>query len=83
MRITSLCLVLAAGVAAAVAQTSTTASPRGKNFPQNGMVYITKEGRVLNMDEMRAAMRMGVPIHIQFTRQGKKMIVERVVVDND
>lgn len=44
---------------------------------------MTKDGRVLTSEEMKAATEMGVPIHIKFTRKGRKMIVDRVVVDNE
>jgi hypothetical protein len=77
-------LTLIAMAAVSLAQTSHgETSPDKKVTAESGVIYMTKEGRVLNKEELGAAIRMGVPIHIQFTPRGRKMVVERVVVDND
>lgn len=77
-------LALAFATTLAVGQTSpATTSLDGKAVSRNAMIYMTKEGRILDRDDMRAAMKMGVPIHINFIRQGKKLVVDRVIVDND
>lgn len=77
-------LALAAAAPLAGAQTLPETAPRGgKAIAGKGMIYMTKDGQVLDRDEMRAAIKMGVPVHIKLTRQGRKMIVERVIVDNE
>jgi hypothetical protein len=70
-------LALAFATTLAVAQTSpATTSLDGKAVSRNAMIYITKDGRILDKDDMRAAMKI-------FVRQGKKLVVDRVIVDNE
>jgi len=46
-------------------------------------VYATKSGRVLTEDEIRARIRVGLPVHVRYTNQGDTRVINRVILDDD
>jgi hypothetical protein len=47
------------------------------------VVYVTRSGKVLDADAMRAKIKMGVPVYLHFAGSGSHMFVDRVTVDVD
>ncbi len=47
------------------------------------VVYTTKGGKTLTDADVRAKIRVGVPVHVHFTGQGDARMVDRVIVDED
>jgi hypothetical protein len=56
--------------------------PRHYRFGEK-VVYVTKSGRVLDEDMVRTRIKVGIPVHVQFTGEGDNMVVNRVVLDED
>jgi hypothetical protein len=56
--------------------------PRTYHFGKE-VVYVTKSGKVLEPDVVRTRIRIGIPVHVQFTTEGDNMLVNRVVLDED
>jgi hypothetical protein len=44
--------------------------------------YVTRSGKNLSDDEVRARIKIGSPIHIRFTKHENDMVVDRVTVDD-
>jgi hypothetical protein len=51
--------------------------------PGKEVVYVTRSGKVLDADAMRARIKMGIPVHLHFAGTGNHMFVDRVTVDVD
>lgn len=47
------------------------------------VVYATKSGRVLTDDEVRARIRVGLPVSVHYVTQGDARVINRVIVDDD
>jgi hypothetical protein len=56
--------------------------PRTYHFGKE-VVYVTKSGKVLDQDVVQTRIKVGVPVHVQFTGEGDNMMVNRVIVDED
>jgi len=56
--------------------------PRTYHFGKE-VVYVTRSGTVLEPDVVRTRIKIGVPVHVQFTGEADNMIVNRVVLDED
>ena len=56
--------------------------PRTYHFGKE-VVYVTKSGTVLDPDVVRARIKVGAPVHVQFTGEGDNMVVNRVILDED
>src|SRR5712671_1360214 len=56
--------------------------PRHYRFGDK-VVYVTKSGAVLDEDAVRTRIKVGIPVHVQFSGEGDNMIVNRVVLDED
>jgi len=56
--------------------------PRHYRFGKK-VVYVTKGGKELDEDMVRKEVRIGVPVHVEYTGEGDNMVVSRVVVDED
>ena len=59
-----------------------TSGPRTYHFGKE-VVYVTRGGKVLEPDVVRTRIKVGIPVHVQFTGEGDNMIVNRVVLDED
>jgi len=44
--------------------------------------YVTRSGATLTDDQVRARIRIGLPIHIRWAKHDNDMIVDRVIVDD-
>ena len=47
------------------------------------MVYVTKSGKELDEDAVKTRVRVGVPVHVEYSGEGDSMMVNRVVLDED
>ena len=56
--------------------------PRTYHFAKE-VVYVTKSGTVLEPDIVRTRIKVGVPVHVQFTGEGDNVMVNRVILDED
>jgi hypothetical protein len=56
--------------------------PRHYRFGEK-VVYVTRSGTVLDEDAVRTRIKVGIPVHVQFTGEGDNMVVNRVVLDED
>ena len=56
--------------------------PRTYHFGKE-VVYVTRSGKVLEPDVVRTRIKVGIPVHLQFTGEADNMIVNRVVLDED
>jgi len=56
--------------------------PRTYHFGKE-VVYVTKSGKVLEPDVVQTRIKVGIPVHVQFTGEGDRMIVNRVILDED
>jgi hypothetical protein len=59
-----------------------TSGPRTYHFGKE-VVYVTKSGKVIEPDVVRTRIKVGIPVHVQFTGEGENMMVNRVVLDED
>jgi hypothetical protein len=59
-----------------------TVGPRHYRFGKRG-VYVTKSGKELDEETVRARVRVGVPIRVHYVGEGDDMMVDRVVLDED
>jgi hypothetical protein len=46
------------------------------------VVYATKGGRVLTDEDVRARIRVGLPVSVQYMTQGDSRIINRVIIDD-
>src|SRR5215472_9669451 len=80
---------------AQVSQTSTTdgspgsvivlsesSGPRTYRFGKT-VTYVTRSGKMLDADVVRARVKVGVPVRIHFVGTGDNMMVDRVILDED
>ena len=49
----------------------------------DSVTYVTKKGRVLTADEVRARMRVGAPVSVTYATEGSDRVVNRIEVDDD
>ena len=56
--------------------------PRTYHFGKE-VVYVTRSGKVIEPDSLRARLKIGVPVHVAFTGEGDNVMVNRVVLDED
>jgi hypothetical protein len=47
------------------------------------VVYVTKSGKELDEETVRTRVRVGVPVHVEYTGDGDNLMVNRVVLDED
>jgi hypothetical protein len=47
------------------------------------VTYVTKSGRTLDEDAVRTKIKAGVPVHVHYVGEGDKMVVDRVILDED
>jgi len=56
--------------------------PRHYKFGKT-VTYVTKSGKVLDESTVRTRVKVGVPVHVEYTGEGDAMMVNRVVLDED
>ena len=56
--------------------------PRTYRFGKE-VVYVTRSGKVIEPDVVRTRIKIGLPVHVQFTGEGDNMMVNRVIIDED
>jgi len=59
-----------------------TSGPRTYHFGKE-VVYTTRSGKVIEPDVVRTRVKVGIPVHVQFTGEGDNVMVNRVVLDED
>ena len=47
------------------------------------VVYVTKSGKTIDEAEVRTRIKVGVPVHVEYSGEGENMLVNRVVLDED
>ena len=56
--------------------------PRTYHFGKE-VVYVTRSGKVIDADAVQTRIKVGVPVHVEYTGEGDSLTVNRVVVDED
>src|SRR5256885_7321918 len=51
-----------------------TSGPRTYHFGEK-VVYVTKSGKVLEPDVVRTRIKIGLPVHVEFTGEGDNVLV--------
>jgi hypothetical protein len=59
-----------------------TSGPRHYRFGKT-VTYVTKSGKTLDEDSVKARIKIGVPIHVHYTGEGDNLLVDRVILDED
>jgi len=59
-----------------------TSGPRTYRFGKT-VTYVTKSGKTLDEDAVKTRIRVGVPVHVHYVGEGDKMLVDRVILDED
>jgi hypothetical protein len=56
--------------------------PRHYRFGKT-VTYVTRSGKVLDEDTVRTKVKVGVPVRVHYTGTGDKVMVDRVILDED
>lgn len=59
-----------------------TSGPRRYKFSKK-VVYVTKSGTELDEATVKTRIKIGIPVHVQYTTEGDDLLVSRVVLDED
>ena len=59
-----------------------TSGPRRYKFGKT-VTYVTKGGKVIDEATVKTRVKIGVPVHVEYTGDGDNMLVSRVVLDED
>jgi hypothetical protein len=59
-----------------------TSGPRHYKFSKK-VVYVTKSGKELDEATVKTRIKVGIPVHVQYTSEGDDYLVNRVVLDED
>ena len=59
-----------------------TAGPRSYYFGPK-VVYVTRSGKTLDETTVRTRVRVGVPVRVHYVTEGDRMLVDRVILDED
>ena len=59
-----------------------TSGPRRYKFGKK-VVYVTKSGKELDEATVKTRIKVGIPVHVQYTTEGDDYLVSRVVLDED
>lgn len=59
-----------------------TSGPRRYKFGKT-VTYVTKSGKVITEEEVRTRIKVGIPVHVHYVKDGDDMLVDRVIVDED
>ena len=58
------------------------AGPRTYRFGKT-VTYVTRSGKTIDEDAVRTRIKVGVPVHVHYVRDGDAMLVDRVILDED
>ncbi len=47
------------------------------------VTYVTKKGKTLSEDQVKARIRVGVPVSVQYSTEGETRVVNRVEIDDE
>ena len=47
------------------------------------VTYVTRSGKTLTDDEVRTRVKVGIPVNVHFSSEGKDRIINRVEIDDD
>ena len=47
------------------------------------VTYVTKGGKVIDAQEVRSRIKVGVPVRVHYLNEGDSMVVDRVIVDEE
>lgn len=47
------------------------------------VTYVTKGGKMLTDEEVRSRIKVGVPVHVHYTRDGDARVISRIEIDED
>ena len=56
--------------------------PRHYHFGKK-VVYVTKSGKELDEATVKTRIKVGVPVHVDYSGEGDNLMVNRVVLDED
>jgi len=59
-----------------------TSGPRTYHFGKT-VTYVTRSGKVLDEDTIRTRVRVGIPVRVHYVGTGDKVMVDRVILDED
>src|SRR4249920_3439393 len=59
-----------------------TAGPRHYRFGKK-VVYVTRSGKELDESTVKTRIRVGIPVHVEYSGDGDDVMVNRVVLDED
>jgi len=59
-----------------------TSGPRTYRFGKT-VTYVTRSGKVLDADVVKTRVKVGVPVRVHYVGTGDKMMVDRVILDED
>ena len=59
-----------------------TSGPRHYKFGKK-VVYVTKSGKELDEATVKTRIKVGIPVHVDYTTEGDDYLVSRVVLDED
>ena len=47
------------------------------------ITYVTRSGKTLTDDEVRARVKVGIPVNVQFNAEGEDRIINRIEIEDD
>ena len=47
------------------------------------ITYVTRSGKTLTDDEVRARVKVGIPVNVRFSTEGEDRIIDRIEIDDD
>jgi hypothetical protein len=47
------------------------------------VTYVTKSGKVLTDADVKTRIKVGIPVHVHFDKNGDKRVIRKVEVDDD
>ena len=59
-----------------------TSGPRTYRFGKT-VTYVTRSGKVLDPDVVKTKVKVGVPVRVHYVGTGDKVMVDRVILDED
>ena len=46
------------------------------------VTYVTKSGKILTDEDARTRIKVGVPVHVQYSTEGDRRLINRVEIDD-
>ena len=47
------------------------------------ITYVIKGGKTLTEEQIRTRIKVGIPVHVQYTTEGEDRVISRIEVDED